>query len=63
MANEYAKIYLGIMFANIVYLFVLLYGGMWYTNKNTVKCPECGVRYSKYRIESHRCHPALIAED
>lgn len=63
MSLDYAQLYLGIMFANVVYLGVLLYGGMWYTSQTTVKCPKCGVRYSKYRVGGHECHPVLVADD
>ena len=62
MATEFATAYLGIMFLNFFYLIVLLYGGMWYTNQRTVTCPRCGVKYSKYRIEDHECHPSLVEE-
>ena len=62
MANDFATVYLTIMFLNFVYLIVLLYGGIWYTNQRTVKCPRCGVKYSKFRIEGHECHPSLVGE-
>lgn len=51
-----------ILFLNFLYLVVLLYGGMWYTDKRTVQCPVCGVKYAKYRVEAHECHPALVGE-
>ncbi|MFB6304586.1 MAG: hypothetical protein ABEH47_05425 [Haloferacaceae archaeon] len=63
MVSEFATVYLGIMFLNFVYMVGLLYGGIWYTRQTTVECPECGVRYPKYRIDSHECHPSLVDDD
>lgn len=64
MASEtFANLYLGIIFAAVVYQFGLLYGGMWYTRQTTVQCPKCGVYISKYRIETHQCHPSLVGDE
>lgn len=63
MPSDFADIYLFIMFANFLYMIGLLYGGMWYTKRTTVKCPQCGIRFPKYRVENHQCHPALLSEE
>ena len=55
-----ADAYLFIIFADVFYLFALLFGGVYYTRKTTVQCPRCGIRISKYRIETHQCHPGLV---
>ena len=60
MANEFANVYLTILFLNFLYLVFLLYGGIWYTNRVTVQCPECGIKYSKYRAGNHECPPSLV---
>ena len=62
MGTTWADVYLAVMFLNFLYLVVLLFGGIWYTNKVTVQCPRCGIKYSKYRVENHQCPPALIAD-
>ncbi|UPV98888.1 hypothetical protein M0R88_10125 [Halorussus gelatinilyticus] len=62
MAIDYASVYLGILFVNFLYLVVLLYGGIWYTNRVTVQCPRCGIKYSKYRVENHECPPSLVGD-
>lgn len=63
MAIEFADVYRTILFLNILYLIVLLYGGIWYTNRQTVECPRCGVKYSESRFGSHTCHPSLLGDD
>ena len=63
MSNEFANAYLAIMFLNFLYMVGLLYGGIWYTRRTTVECPRCGVRYAKYRVGQHECHPSLVDED
>lgn len=63
MSSTFADVYLAIMFLNFLYLVTLLFGGIWYTNKVTVQCPRCGVKYSKYRVENHECPPSLVGND
>ena len=63
MPIDWGDVYVTIIFLNFGYLAVLLYGGVWYTNKRTVQCPRCGVKFAKYRVENHECHPGLVGED
>ncbi|UPV76720.1 hypothetical protein M0R89_21235 (plasmid) [Halorussus limi] len=63
MSDHLGTIYLTIMFLNFLYLVVLLYGGIWYTNQQTVQCPRCGVKYPKYHVGNHECHPSLVGDD
>ncbi len=63
VSETFANVYLGIIFAAVVYQFGLLYGGIWYTRQTTVQCPKCGIYISKYRIETHQCHPSLVGDD
>jgi hypothetical protein len=62
MTNTFAEVYLAIMFLNVLYLIGLLFGGMWYTDRMTVQCPRCGVKFSKYRVENHECPPSLVGK-
>lgn len=59
-ADTLTTVYMALIAFAVVYQFGLLYGGMWYTRKTTVQCPRCGVYISKYRIETHECHPSLV---
>jgi hypothetical protein len=63
MANDFANLYLTIMFLNFLHMIGLLYGGIWYTNQQTVQCPQCGVKSPKYHVGNHECHPSLVGDD
>lgn len=59
---DWGDVYVTILFLNFLYLVVLLYGGIWYTDTRTVQCPRCGVKYAKYRVGNHECHPSLVED-
>jgi hypothetical protein len=63
MTIDFADVYLTVLFLNFLYLIGLLYGGIWYTNRVTVQCPRCGIKYSKYSIENHECPPSLVSDE
>lgn len=62
-SDTITTLYMGLIAFAVIYQFGLLYGGMWYTRKTTVQCPRCDVYISKYRIETHECHPSLVGND
>lgn len=60
MPIDWGEVYVTVLFLIILYQVGFLVGGVWYTNKRTVQCPHCGVKYAKYRVEEHQCHPSLV---
>lgn len=60
--SDFADVYSTVMLLDFLSLVGLLDGGIWYTNRVTVQCPRCGIKYSKYRVENHECPPSLVGD-